>query len=883
MNTTDRTSFFKNQAAHSSEEENQERKLASQIIKNWWKKNHLKKTAMELVHYVHEVISLQQADSISLATLEAFIINDNTQKATHNLLKHIEQAKAQLLPTIILKPLTQQRERQFLAAYIITTKSQYVFESATEVDLNLLAQATELLKSFEQLCKSIEDEPLHQKLINDLEMLHQSQEAYYETYARWEPYNRDKLVRIFIMCYLELETKRFIISTKLDPRQLELYEGFGNQQKTLKKKIEHLLGEEGLNMLESELSKRQNMLEANRWITASTEWLSHEVALNPELKLQAHQCAIHPQKNIDEAINALSHQPTNIRPILNVIEEIWNQIALFTPNNKRRVAGLQRDFNKHAIKKHMDEHGVQKGLYEAFRSLIEEIQELESSDHNEETNTFLDELDSREDLTMAIKVSLDFIYTRLSQINMDLSSFYIQQKFSLNLKNIVSFEQLKFQERLEKNQFNLAYVLGRIDKIVSSPEEHHLSLPTLCSQHIGHHMAHAIILSVVQQSEESVLHTAPETFYLDRMHLVDWHQQYQSILYTALCMGHFELHAKKYNVRLSPVALQHHKNELLCALNSGEINSATHRADHLVSMIEDLHIRLSPLDKRTFRTLIEDIDVSTNPVTKLFNKRLGNQLFAFLQRPQLDTSKNKANLYGLYEDLYQLSQKIAPRLHLHVKVHADFYQKHVRERLWSPLFSTLRTTPFPSKLPTLLALEKDSILQAHASLHKMVFVLSGLVLIQQAVWHEDIWSSKIISNVTLKERAYSSGLIAMIYHPDASKEMIQERLIKLMDELSGTQTIDRAQMVRMVYAAKNKQTQGCKAFQNELVSLLKQTTIQGKNLLINPNNLIAEFKTEVSNIAEDIKRIIDKMKRHHAGDDVDPGIQSLPVFRSGGR
>ncbi|MDI1351811.1 MAG: TCP11-related protein, partial [bacterium] len=538
----DRTSFFKNASFDSTAARTAEadRARAAWIIQRWWKQLHLKKTADESYHYVHDLISLQQAQSDTLTKLEKFILDPKTQATTHQLLMHLEQTKDIALPTRLSLSYIYRSERQFLSAYMIASKSQVLFESPTDIDELLLSRSVEMLKSFEELCAFMSDiylkeddnlaSPLAEKTPsvdkiysnldrerNDydqlfmsagkvcLEQFHLKQIAYYETFQEWESKNRHKLAKILITKYLEIESKRFTALNSVDPRMLELYEGYTHQQDTLRKRVFSLLGEEGSRMISEELSMLKTSLEACKWITSPTESLLHELALDPNLVLPPIACMISPKLEISKVLAALLEKPANANLIISLLEDVRHNLALFTPNNRQQITQLEQNFSKAAINNLIDTEGLHQGLYKIIYSLIVEIKKLESPAHVQETDLYLDSINQKigdnGDATILLNEALNFIYNKMSVINLERKNYQINQTRKLIGQNIVACEQNAFETRLSDKQFNLEHTLKWIDQFVRSPESYRLDIPILCSKHLGTYVTHALLISILQQPD----------------------------------------------------------------------------------------------------------------------------------------------------------------------------------------------------------------------------------------------------------------------------------------------------------------------------------------------------------------------------------------------
>jgi hypothetical protein len=934
----DRTSFFgcfshsSKTATQGSHAEQENLIKSAWIIQRWWKQLHLKQTAEESLHYVHDIVSLAQAQKDSFSKLEQFILEPTTLSTTRKLLMHLEQTKDIVLPSRLSLSTMYQAERQFLSAYLIATKSPVIFESPDDTDTLLLSHAEDMLQSFEDLCAFMstvylkDDEtpssPLADKTPsadkvffnfnavrqnNDhlfiteghdvLEIFHQKQLAYYELFAQWESKNRYKLTHALIDKYLQIESKRFVAFNSLDPRMLEFCQGYDRQKATLEHGIHSLLGTEGDCLLTEALTSHQRCLEANKWTMSPEDSLLHELALNPQLRLPLETCMIKPLKDIDTAIGALNQTPPNAELILDVLEEIRNKLALFTPPNRQYMIQLQETFSHQAMQEQIQTKGLQEGLLTLFNLLTKEAHRLESPAHGEQTMLFLDTMNHRAkagETNTLLRESIYFLYNKMSEINHETKNAHITQASGLIGRNIVALEQQKFQERRSAKQFNLEYTSGWLDTLISNPSDFRLNLPILCSKYLGTYTSHALLIAILQESHRSFLYTIPETFYLDRTRLVNWHTQYQELLYTVTALSYLETFCQAQAVTLSPTELFSEKNRLLERLRRGELSTPQEKADDLIAAINQQLVKknkeLPAHDSNALTTLVEKNGTGANEFTKLLNKRLGDQLSLYLFKGYLPKSSVAlVKKYGLETELSQLGNEIVPTLRLHTKVHGAFYQQQMEHRLWSPLFTSLKETTC-SDLPPLFSPETEAIKATHASLHKFAFVLSGLTLIQQMVVYSDLWHSNVtINNASLKELTLTFGLIDMIKNPEVHKDLIERQLIEVMTHVAhkmqlSFEATDHQKMTRMLRLAKKEQSSGCKAFLDELIHLGKKNIIQSaEDKEVNPNAraLTAEFTEEMMQWVTKTKEIIERIKRDHVPEDRDPVAAVSPSMHSG--
>lgn len=484
------TSFFRKLSADTKVKretppipENVSSEQAAQVIQLWWRQVQLRETAKESSHYLNDVVSLQQATDKSFSKLEEFILDKDNQGITRDLLIHLEQAKDLILPERNRTPELKQQEQVFLSAYLIATKSEHLFGPASDIDAHLEHQAIAMLKSFEELCRfmgetymekvsnridspmaratpssdhvfaNIEQVPLNrsrERMQKDqrfmiegipyLESFHRAQMSYYETFNTWESDNRNRLAKICIEKYVQLESKRIVIFNSPDPMQWELYEGYGSQQETLRKKIEFLCGEEGLNGLNRELESVREALRANKWASLPLEVLAHELALNPGFNYPNERNPIQPKVSIEAALTALGEEPYSIELMLDVLEEVIHHLASLTPHNERRVHALKSELGREAVLHKITHLGLEQGLYQVIYSIIDTIKHYESPAHVQETIAFQNKLEQNFaqgiEADLLIKQAIDFIYQKISQINQEMMNF----SRSMVSGNIVGFE-----------------------------------------------------------------------------------------------------------------------------------------------------------------------------------------------------------------------------------------------------------------------------------------------------------------------------------------------------------------------------------------------------------------------------------------------------------
>lgn len=435
-------------------------------------------------------------------------------------------------------------------------------------------------------------------------------------------------------------------------------------------------------------------------------------------------------------------------------------------------------------------------------------------------------------------------------------------------------------------------VLALLDKIVDSPTLFRLDMPILCSQYMTRHVAHAICLEVIQKPGPFDLHAVPETFYLDRSRLCEWHEQYQRLFYTATAMGYLDTFCQKYGATLSAEELLEQKTKLMTTLEFGTLTEPKDVAAHIGCILNLLLSKkgktLPAPDENVLAQICEDICLGNHHVAKIINKRLGDQLsFYFLKGRLQDVSANQMKLYGVEQELSQLGKAIMPLLHLHVKVHGPFYKQNMEARLWKPLFSLLSAPEKPTQFPCLVAPLQESIAKAHSCIHKMTFILAGLTLVQQTILYSDMWDFDVaLKHATMKELADSSGLIRMAQDPDVSKDHIEEKLFILMKQVADKEAIvvDGAyekKFQRMLRLAKDNKTPGCRVFLDGIVGTFQQFITQGSMPNFHANRLIAEFIEEIRHICIQVQAIILETKQAHISEDVDPIAQEIPIARAG--
>lgn len=890
-----------------------ERTQAALVIQRWWKHVHLKQTASELFHFVHALMSLKEARNASFDELSTSLLDPQMQDCTKKLLMHIEKAKDSCsIERGSMSPVAQ-RVREFLAAYMIVAHSGALFESPTDVDEHLLSCAQTMIELLEHLSVLMADiylkehRPSTDGLSTQIEAdrlfmqegkvylarFHTQQIVYFDVLSIWESKHRYKLAHVLIAKYMELESVRFGLIHSLDPRKIELYEGYARQQATLKARVKTLLGDEGEQKLLDELQILQTFLEARKWAIVPLESLMHELALNPQLVLSFDACRIWPKNNMDEAITAL---PENKELILDVLHDMVGELAAFTPNNQRQTLRLSRLFSRAAMAAQIEDPQLNQGLYTIVCLVLEEIKSLESPAQLLETNLFLRDIGQRvnqhENQRTLLKEALDFIYYKISQINLDIKNTQLNMCRGSIPRMIVAMEQKQFQARLLGQQFNLEYILGWIDKFVSAPTAYRLDSSILCSKYRANYASHALMIGLLQEPEASILQTIPETFYLDKLKIVRWHAQYQHIVYATSALSYLDVFCRDRSLGLSADEISVQTNQLIKRLESGGLGSAQEKTQDLILAINrqlgTQGALLSPAEKASISLFVQQCCLGTGAVIKIINKRLGDELWSYFFKGHLPQPSHAViRRHGLEAQLSQLGRDILPVLRLHAQVHGPFYQQQIDLRLWKPFFSLLKETKIPDALPAFFSPQDEGIKKIHASLHRFVFVLSGLALISQSVVYSDMWNLNVcIKNERLKDLAQSCGLIDMITNPNSTKDDIEQRLMVLMAHVAfecdlDFETAERRKIKGMFRLAKQEHSLGAHAFLDELIALMQHAAFENQALNIHPNSLLSEFSKELTQLGLDIKETLEQIKGAHTLEETNPLAETIPLVRTG--
>lgn len=819
-------------------------------------------------------VSLQAGENISFSDLITFILHKNTLKSIQSLLRHLEigvpeNAHFSHLP---------QAEHIFLAAYLIATKPEYVFESPEKTDSYLILCARNMLKAFEKLYKFVNEA--------FLEEFHLKQNAYYEAYSKWESNDHSALTNR-ITQYLQLESTCFAMYNCPDPMDIETYESLRLQQEILRGSIEALFGAKDIDLFEHELIKKRKTLEINKWVGIPKEVLQHELSLNPKFTFPSEACIISPSTDIQAAIQALP----NTEPLLDILEEICSQIMDYS-NQAYRIK-VQETCSRQIFSECINTMGLQKGIYHIINKLLENIIPLESFEYSQETSTFQIGLNrkvrSEKNLELLLKQTLAFLYKKLSQINQYThDQFIYSQSHLLLTQDIVTLEQYRFQEHLEKNQLNLTSVLIWIEAIITTPSIYRLDTPALCSEFIASNITHAICISILQRLGNIDFRTLPETFYLDRARLITWHTKYQRIFYTVIAMSLLDQQCRKQGINLSSQELSEPKNTILTLLEMESFLSPPKIAYQIIMIINDWLTNnkkiLGNSDEQALCNLMEASFAGHHQISGMIHKRLGDQLWSYFLHGYLKSETK--SLYGLQKELNELAQDMLPLLRHHVKVYGKLYKHIANMQLWTPLMTILQNPQTPHSFSSLLSPKAEVIRDIHAHIHKMIFLLSGLSLLKQDIGALNLWNTCKISNFDIKARADSSELIKMIKDPKVSKDEVEEKLLTLMKTIATQENLffeacDAKKMATLLRQIKEGSLPNYYVFLNELTEIYTQFIINNETPHINEHSITSAFTEEIKQLCEQIKEIITSIKQAHLPNDANPIAPILPMPQAG--
>lgn len=942
----DSNSFFERPKSHSKVKGKKaqnpsakSRDAAARVIQQWWKQARLQQTAEESSTYINQILSLEKANDISFSELTSFVQDKKNKEITHKLLLHLEQAKDLLLPERQIAPTTILNERVFLTAYLIASKPKYVLLLKNEIDNALLEHAIKMLVSFENLCEfmgktyfnitpvspsspiaiktpsidqvieNLRQHPLeksYKKMEADasfishghhhLEEFHLRQVQYFQTYHEWEKENRTQIVNACIDYFLQLESKRFFILNNPEPMQKAMYVGFGNQQEILKRRVSDLAGEEGVRQLEQELKNMQENLDEKKWAILPKELLLHEIAINSEFVISEESCEVHPELNIELAIDALTKRPIDINPITRVLEEVGKNIARLTPNNQSRADQLYIQFNDSTIKKTLESSSLDDGLCNVICSLAERIKELgvqeDVSDIEHYQIEFTSNFSESSQKLLVLKEAIAFLYEKISVINWDVTNFYIENSRNVDPSKIAIVERENFQKRINQAYFNFANVFSWVEQIVNSPKSFRANSSYLCSKYVGTHIASAMLIGVLEQKGSFDFDIIPETFYLDRPRLAGWHQSYQRIFYAASALGFYKMVLRNSGLQLQSEELQELKQHLLNTFDFEKVDVPEEAAKLVLSVLlvnfAKKGVEISETKEAALQNTLEEIYAGEHQVAKIIYRRLGDLLSSYFMKGKFPTYSNMQDkLYGLQPELEVLAFEIRPLLEYHIKVHNDFYRRCVEERLWKPLVHVLKAEKFPDIIPALLSPQRDLIYDTHQQIHKLAFLLTGLSIIQQTVAFSDMWDLSIkLSNDSIKSMAESYGLIKLLSQPESPDKLMEDGLINLMQHVAEQEEIsfessDEKKIRKMLRMARCGKSPGYRAFVDELTSMVSSTIKQHTLPNIQSNLLTVEFSTEVNNICSNTIDIIKHIKQARRSEDINPMVEKIPEMRTG--
>ncbi len=866
-----------------------QRAHAVALIQRWWKQLHMRHTVIQSFDYMHEIISLHYAQEHSYEHLQEFILNPKRIEQTHSLLLHLERMKDQYIPQRV--PLTyQDLERPFLAAYLIATKFDSFLDSSCSADLLLHKQALAMIHSFEQLSVAIKEStsPIKKNQFQETSIgqyiatCHSQQLNFYYSFYEWKNNSKEKPASVYLAYYLQLELKRLSILNGLDARLLDFYDTSIKKQEQLKNKIRTLLGTNGLEHLAQRVAEVRELFEIHKWTKASTEQLTHELMLNPSFSFHPKTFLVQPKISIDSALTALP----DTNSLLSVFAELIEKIRLLTPYNPNIIAQLYTNLNKISL----NTLNVYEGGMQICMHLIETILYIEEPGHNAATLAVLEQKitpnNTPTGYKIAFKHAIELLYSKIAQINLAQNNTLMKQSHALVSQQIIPFEQKKFAEYLVTNQLTQQVTLEWMDKLVTQPSAHRLSVATLCSQYSGSYITHALILELLKQPRP-ILRKIPETFYLDTVRLLALHEQYHHVVHAAAILSYLESFCQKYNITLSSTKLKQQKDLIIKILDDEHYSTVDERSHLFVMMLEKIlkvHERtLSSLDRNTFIHLLDEIEQGTNKVAKIFNSRLNNMLGFYFTRGGLPTTQySSLHHYGFTQEITHLMQPLMPIIRLHSQVYGPLYQRHIEQRLWMPLFSLFKNNVLSKELPVLFSTQEEGVHALYQRIHNLALVVSGLTLIKQTLNSSDAWQiHNELSNPQLKHHANTLKLVNAIQSPLHIKKQLQH----LMHDIAEQQEVafDEKQFNKILHSVQTKHAHSYKATIDELVSHLKSTIISSKHKKIHHSSLLAEFSGEIKAMEMQLKNVINDIKKDQLCEDHDPNAQTHPAIMRAGR
>ncbi|PJD92585.1 MAG: hypothetical protein CK426_01415 [Legionella sp.] len=462
------------------------------------------------------------------------------------------------------------------------------------------------------------------------------------------------------------------------------------------------------------------------------------------------------------------------------------------------------------------------------------------------------------------------------------------QTSTLNQNPIITYEQHIFKEYQKIHPLPL--IKERIKQCVDNPQAHRLSIPILCSRYVGSYLTHTLILDLLQSPLPSIAEQIPETFYLDRIHLITFHALYQSILKTAAILSYIKFYCDNYGVYLTKEEWAIQKDRLLL-WHSHYFKSTKDSELFYLDLLKHILLfndqSLTITEQLAFTRLIQQIENRESKALDLLNQRLSNIFATYLLNGKLpDTHMAIFKTTTLDEEVLILAQDIMPMIRLHSQVHSTFYKKEIEKHLWQPIADYLKQISASKELPILLLAEEESFFSIHHKVHKLAFVVTGLQLINQTLNHNDMWNDKGIEHRQLKKEASVHGLLAMITNPDCSMQHIEKALFRIMHHLAKEQKISldhlcEKKLSKMFLSVKKEQSLIYKSCLDDVIKELMRRINSKKKAAISPNHLLFEFNEVFDGLELQLKHCMSSLKKHHLNSDYEPTTEATVHLKSG--
>jgi hypothetical protein len=670
-------------------------------------------------------------------------------------------------------PLHDKPTKTFLMAFMYAKYPNVVTEAPTDATRSMLSYAKELVHHYKALGKELMkpvDDQKGARYYTALKNFYHSWAHYIHHFKKHTIGDRANLRDALIAQYIKIYTERERIRFSTKPIHRELFIAESNQLENLKKHIEELDGTDGLQELEDQMAANKTIRDSSVLMRLSEERFLHQIATDPNFKLdmKGDQAAL--ERAIKKACDALKDKPANHTPLIELFENLSQRICDITPHRLDIAEAIKSQVSSVITPLKEESASLnEEALLDTVQFLLAHLKNLSNSELEGEIDTWqqssIQRLVEGTPILELLPEAIKTLTLTTQKISIELINFQTTTFRDAFVQRAAEKEKILFKERLDEFEITLdkTWVVMK-EGMKKNPGEIHNE--RFFTRQGPRYLVASAMTRLLSLSNANFNDLCPETLLLDMESLNQARKEYHNL---RLC---------QFSLALSLSTLPDLNETELKTLQFSIMESLKEkilRKDKFLETIE-ISIKANALKRghpnpdplwKPIKKMLTNAYENPEKILAPLDKSLGKALFTQLTTGSLPLSYSNKKIFKLIEkDFLAISERLHPILLFNETIHGDLYKEIIQDSTFDDYIDLV----FDDELeelddcPPQYEASATMLMKSQATLQNILSFATGLSMIKSQIVSSELWDySYLVDEDRLEEIVEESGLFGPEY------------------------------------------------------------------------------------------------------------------------